>query len=162
MWHFSLYWCTCDSIPWSWTWYYVIMMSCLVFVQYPIGKNNDCFFRPAVTILGTHRSPDIVHGWPRRRPLLQCTKIRKYMLSYYVAVATCVADTVSRMSNRCKIRKWSLNHAFSQNTEMSCDNRPHEFERVIVARTLATWLAIDWSIAVQIANPSSESLALHD
>ena len=44
--------------------------------------------------------------------------------------------------------------------EMSCENCPVEFERVIVARTLATWLAIDGSVAVQIANPSSESLAL--
>ena len=44
---------------------------------------------------------------------------------------------------------------------MSCDNRPVEFERVIVARTLTTWLAADGSVAVQIANPSSESLALH-
>ena len=44
---------------------------------------------------------------------------------------------------------------------MSCDNRPVEFERVIVARTLTTWLAADESVAVQIATPSSESLALH-
>ena len=44
---------------------------------------------------------------------------------------------------------------------ISCDNRPVEFERVIVARTLITWLAADGSVAVQIANPSSESLALH-
>ena len=44
---------------------------------------------------------------------------------------------------------------------MSCDNRPVEFERVIVARTLTTWLAADESVAVQMANPSSESLALH-
>ena len=44
---------------------------------------------------------------------------------------------------------------------MSYDNRPVEFERVIVARTLTTWLATDGSVVVQIANPSSESLALH-
>ena len=45
--------------------------------------------------------------------------------------------------------------------EMSCDGRPVEFERVIVARTVATWLASDGSVAVQVANPSSESLASH-
>ena len=44
--------------------------------------------------------------------------------------------------------------------EMSCDDCPVEFERAIVARTLAT-LASDGSATVQIANPSSESLALH-
>ena len=40
-------------------------------------------------------------------------------------------------------------------------NRPVELERVIVARTLTMWLAADGSVAVQIASPSSESLALH-
>ena len=45
---------------------------------------------------------------------------------------------------------------------MSCDNRPVEYERVIVARTLATWLTADGSVAVQISNPSSGSLALHE
>ena len=44
---------------------------------------------------------------------------------------------------------------------MSCDNRPVEFERVIVARTLTTWLAAEGSVDVQIASPSSESLVLH-
>ena len=44
---------------------------------------------------------------------------------------------------------------------MSYENRPVEFARVIVARTLTTCLATDGSVAVQIANPSSESLALH-
>ena len=45
--------------------------------------------------------------------------------------------------------------------EMSCEGCPVEFGRVIVARTLATWLESDGSVAVQIANPSFESLALH-
>ena len=45
--------------------------------------------------------------------------------------------------------------------EMSCDIRPVEFEPVIVARTLTTWLAADGSVDVQIPNPSSESVALH-
>ena len=45
--------------------------------------------------------------------------------------------------------------------DMSCDNRRVEFERLIVARTLPTWLASDGSVAVQNANPSSESFALH-
>ena len=44
---------------------------------------------------------------------------------------------------------------------MSCENRPGELEQVILARTLTTWPAADGSVAVQIANPSSESLALH-
>ena len=44
---------------------------------------------------------------------------------------------------------------------MSCDNRPVEFERVIVARTLTTWLAADGSVAVRKTNPSAESLDLH-
>ena len=44
---------------------------------------------------------------------------------------------------------------------MFCENRPDELERVIVAHTLTTWPAADGSVAVQIANPYSESLALH-
>ena len=44
--------------------------------------------------------------------------------------------------------------------EMPCDSRLVEFERAIVVCTLTTWPAADGSVAVQIANPSSESLAL--
>ena len=43
--------------------------------------------------------------------------------------------------------------------EMSCETCPVEFQRIMVACTLTTWLA-DGSVAVQIANPSSESIAL--
>ena len=50
--------------------------------------------------------------------------------------------------------------ALSEN-EMSCENRPVEFERNIVARTPTTWPTIDGYIAVQTASSSSESLALH-
>ena len=45
--------------------------------------------------------------------------------------------------------------------ELSCEDRPVESERITVARTLATWLASDRSVAVQIATPSSEAVALH-
>ena len=34
------------------------------------------------------------------------------------------------------------------------------FEKIIVARTLATWYAADGSAAVQIANPSTDGVAL--
>ena len=34
------------------------------------------------------------------------------------------------------------------------------FEKIIVARTLATWYAADGSVAVQLANPSSDGVAL--
>ena len=34
------------------------------------------------------------------------------------------------------------------------------FEKIIVARTLATWYAADGSVAVQIANPSCDGVAL--
>ena len=51
-------------------------------------------------------------------------------------------------------------HILSENGR-SCDNRPVDLERVIVDRTLATCLAADGSVTVQIANPSSESLALN-
>ena len=34
------------------------------------------------------------------------------------------------------------------------------FEKIIVTRTLATWHAVDGSVAVQIANPSSDGVAL--
>ena len=34
------------------------------------------------------------------------------------------------------------------------------FERIIVARTLATWYAADGSVAMQIANPSTDGVAL--
>ena len=44
---------------------------------------------------------------------------------------------------------------------MSFENCPVEFERSIVARTVALWSAIDGSVAIQIANPSCESLAQH-
>ena len=34
------------------------------------------------------------------------------------------------------------------------------FEKIIVARTLATWYAADGSVAVQISNPSCDGVAL--
>ena len=34
------------------------------------------------------------------------------------------------------------------------------FEKIIVARTFATWYAADGSVAVQLANPSSDGVAL--
>ena len=34
------------------------------------------------------------------------------------------------------------------------------FEKIIAARTLATWYAADGSVAVQLANPSSDGVAL--
>ena len=34
------------------------------------------------------------------------------------------------------------------------------FEKIIVARTLATWYAADGSVAVQIANQSNDGVAL--
>ena len=37
---------------------------------------------------------------------------------------------------------------------------PSVFEKIIVARTLATWYAADGSVAVQIANPSCDGVAL--
>ena len=40
-------------------------------------------------------------------------------------------------------------------------NSSSVFEKIIVARTLATWHAADGSVAVQIANPSSDGVALH-
>ena len=45
--------------------------------------------------------------------------------------------------------------------EISSGDFPIEFERVIVARTLTTWNAKDGSVYLQVANPSSEHLALH-
>ena len=33
-------------------------------------------------------------------------------------------------------------------------------EKILVARTLATWYAADGSVAVQIANPSTDGVAL--
>lgn len=38
---------------------------------------------------------------------------------------------------------------------------PPGFERLIVARSLSTWSAADESVSVQIANTSSEYLAIH-
>ena len=39
-------------------------------------------------------------------------------------------------------------------------SRSSVFEKIIVARTLATWYAADGSAAVQIANPSTDGVAL--
>ena len=44
---------------------------------------------------------------------------------------------------------------------MPWENCPVEFEQVIVACTLASGIAADGSVVVQIAHPSSESLPLH-
>ena len=46
--------------------------------------------------------------------------------------------------------------------ELSSDKCPPEFERLIIARTLSTWSAVDGSVSVQVANTSSEYLAIHD
>ena len=45
-------------------------------------------------------------------------------------------------------------------TELSHSDRPTVFEHAIVARTVATWRACDGSVDVQVANPSSEHVAL--
>ena len=45
--------------------------------------------------------------------------------------------------------------------EIESGEFPIEFERILVARTLTTWNARDGSVYLQVANPSSESLALH-
>ena len=39
-------------------------------------------------------------------------------------------------------------------------SRSSVFEKIVVARTLATWYAADGSVAVQIANPSCDGVAL--
>ena len=44
--------------------------------------------------------------------------------------------------------------------ELLESSSPSVFEKIIVARTLATWYAADGSVAVQIANPSCDGVAL--
>ena len=39
-------------------------------------------------------------------------------------------------------------------------SRSSVFEKIILARTLATWYAADGSVAVQITNPSCDGIAL--
>lgn len=45
-------------------------------------------------------------------------------------------------------------------TEISDDNSLAAFKNIVVARTLSTWKASDGSVAVQIANPSTDGVAL--
>ena len=44
--------------------------------------------------------------------------------------------------------------------DASKDGSPAAFEKIVVARTLATWHSSDGSVAVQIANPSTDNVAL--
>ena len=133
-------------------------------------KNQRLTFSSStVTVPATHRSPDArskvtsstvlrsvaaVHKDAEVHAVKSCNRID--LRPRHSAVITAFTNIKPLQDTEVIIEPRIL----SEN-EMSCDNRPVEFERVIVARTLTTWLATDGSVAVQIANPSSESLALH-
>ena len=44
--------------------------------------------------------------------------------------------------------------------ELPCSNPQSVFEKIMVARTVATWCTSDGAVQVQVANPSSEHVAL--
>ena len=133
-------------------------------------KNQRLTFSSStVTIPDTHRSPDArsqvtsstvlrsvaaVHKDAEVHAVKVCNPID--LRPRHSAVITAFADMKPLQDTEVIIEPRIL----SEN-EMSCDIRPVEFERVAVARTLTTWLAADGPVAVQRANPSSESLALY-
>ena len=132
-------------------------------------KNQRLTFSSStVAIPATHRSPDArsqvtsctvmrsvaaVHKYAEVHAVKLCNRID--LCPRHSAVITAFTDIKSLQSTEVIIEPCIL----SEN-ELSCDNRLVEFQRDVVARTLTTWLAEDGPVAVKIANPSSESLAL--
>ena len=123
----------------------------------------------SVTIPAAHRSPDTrsqvtsftvlrsvpaVHKDAEVHSVTLCTRIDLCPRRSVVITAFTDIEPLHDTEVIIELRILSKN-------EMSRDNRHVQFERVIVARTLTTWIAGDESVAVQIASPSLESLALH-
>ena len=132
---------------------------------------NQCltFSSSTVTITATHRSPDArsqvtsstvlrsvaaVHKDAEVHTVTLCNRI--HLRPRHSAVITAFTDIKPLQDTEVIIEP-----RIRSENDMFCDNRPVDFERVIVARTLTTWLPADGSVAVQIADPYSESLALH-
>ena len=133
-------------------------------------KNQRLIFSSStVSIPATHRSPDhrsdltsstvspsvaAVHNDAE----VHAVKLRKRinLCPRHGAIITAFTDVKPSHGTEVVIESCIL----SEN-ELSCEDRPVEFERVIAARTLAPWLASGGSVAVQVANPSSEIIALH-
>ena len=133
-------------------------------------KNQRLTFSSStVTIPATHRSPDARSQVTSSTVLRSVAAVHKYAEVHAVKLCNRIdLPPPSQCRDHCFYRHQTTPRygnfyeprILSEN-DMSCDHRPVEFERVIVARTLTTWLAADGSVAVQIAHPSSESLALH-
>ena len=127
------------------------------------------FSSSTITVPATHRSPDA------RSQVTSFTVLRSVAAMHKDAEVHAVklCDRIDLRPRRSAVITAFTDIKPPQHTEviveprilseneMSCDNRPVEFERVIVARTLTTRLTADGSVAVQIANPSSGSLALY-
>ena len=128
-------------------------------------KNQRLTFSSStVTIPATHRSPDTRSQVTSSTVLRSVAAVHKDAEVHAVKLCNRI-DLRPRhgvvMTAFIDIKPLKIRKLSPSENEMACDNRPVEFERVIVARTVTTWLSADGSVAVQIANPSPESLALH-